>query len=83
VAPSRALLGGFGIGARVALLWQHSANAKCQQVPYSLYAWLTIVTDRFMVQVTQSSAVCVSVWVQIITYQQITFDADTRHGSSP
>jgi len=22
-------LGGFAIGARVALLWQHNANAKC------------------------------------------------------
>jgi len=30
--PSCALLGGFAIGARVALLWQHSANAKCQRV---------------------------------------------------
>jgi len=28
-APSCALLGGFVIGARVALLWRHSANAKC------------------------------------------------------
>ena len=36
-----AQLGGFAIGARVALLWQHSANAKCQRVLclYSLYAW--------------------------------------------
>jgi len=25
-------LGGFAIGARVALLWKHSANAKCQRV---------------------------------------------------
>ena len=31
--PSCALLGGFAIGARVALLWQHNANAKCQRVP--------------------------------------------------
>ena len=30
--PSCALLGGFTIGARVALLWQHNANAKCQRV---------------------------------------------------
>jgi len=30
--PSSALLGGFAIGARVALLWQHNANAKCQRV---------------------------------------------------
>ena len=29
---SYALLGGFAIGARVALLWQHSANGKCQRV---------------------------------------------------
>ena len=27
--PSCALLGGFAIGARVALLWQHNTNAKC------------------------------------------------------
>jgi len=31
-APNCALFGGFAIGARVALLWQHSANAKCQRV---------------------------------------------------
>jgi len=27
--PSYALLGGFAVGARVALLWQHNTNAKC------------------------------------------------------
>jgi len=27
--PSCALLGGFAIDARDALLWQHNANAKC------------------------------------------------------
>jgi len=27
-----ALLGGFAIGPRVSLLWQHSRNAKCQRV---------------------------------------------------
>jgi len=32
VPPSCALLGVFAIGARVSLLWQHSANAKCQRV---------------------------------------------------
>jgi len=32
VPPSCALLGGFAIGARVTLQWQHSANAKCQLV---------------------------------------------------
>jgi len=31
--PSWALLGGVAIGARVALLWQHNANAKCYRVP--------------------------------------------------
>jgi len=31
--PSCALFGGgFAIGAWVVLLWQHSANAKCQRV---------------------------------------------------
>ena len=30
--PSCALLGRFAIGARVALVWQHNANAKCQRV---------------------------------------------------
>ena len=29
---SCALLGGFAIGARVALLWQHNPNAKCWRV---------------------------------------------------
>jgi len=32
VPSSYALLGGFAIGTRVALLWQHNANAKCQRV---------------------------------------------------
>jgi len=32
VPRSCAVLGGFAIGARVSLLWQHIANAKCQRV---------------------------------------------------
>ena len=32
MTPSCPLLGGFAIGGQVVLLWQHSANAKCQQV---------------------------------------------------
>ena len=36
--PSCALLGGFAIGARVALLWRHNANAKCQRVHISVAA---------------------------------------------
>jgi len=44
--PSCALLGGFAIGARVALLWQHSANAKYQRVlsTYWLYAWFVNIS---------------------------------------
>jgi len=30
--PSCSLLGRFAISARVALLWQHNVNAKCQRV---------------------------------------------------
>jgi len=30
--PGCALLGGFAVGARIALLWQHNANAKCYRV---------------------------------------------------
>ena len=32
VSPSCARLGRFAIATRVSLLWQHSANAKCQRV---------------------------------------------------
>jgi len=31
-ARSCALLGGFAIGVRLSLLWQHSPNAKCQRM---------------------------------------------------
>jgi len=34
--PSCALLGGLAIGARVALLWQHKANAKCYMLVLAL-----------------------------------------------
>jgi len=37
VLTSCALLGGIAIGARVSLLQQHSANAKCQRVLCSRY----------------------------------------------
>jgi len=37
VAPSRALLGGFAIGARVALLWQHNANPTYKLASISRY----------------------------------------------
>jgi len=46
--PSCALLGGFPIGARVVLLWQHNAKASykyerdtlASALVLSLYAWL-------------------------------------------
>ena len=44
VPPSCALLGGSAIGARVAMLWQHSVDAKCHRVLYLLYAWFELVT---------------------------------------
>ena len=49
--PSCALLGRFAIGARVALLWQHSANVKYQRVLVSLYAWLLVVICHVIVQI--------------------------------
>ena len=36
-APSCALLGGFAIGARVALLWQHNANPSYKLVSIPRY----------------------------------------------
>ena len=44
--PSCALLGGFAIGARVVLLWQHNANAKCWRV-YMLVLALCLVHYGF------------------------------------
>jgi len=43
--PSRALLDGLAIGARVALLWQHSANAKCQRVLVLAVCLVAIVIE--------------------------------------
>jgi len=40
-APSCTLLGGFAIGARVALLWQHNANANVSE--YMLVLALCLV----------------------------------------
>ena len=45
-APSCALFGGFTIGARVALLWQHSANAKCQRVLVLALCLVTVSDDE-------------------------------------
>jgi len=35
--PSRAVLGGFAIGSRVALLWQHNANPSYKLVSIPRY----------------------------------------------
>jgi len=49
--PSCAVLGGFAIGARVALLWQHNANL------------LTILrTSRDMTTVRMLGGVCERCW---------------------
>jgi len=45
VPLSCALLGGFAIGARVSLLWQHSPNANVSECLYSIYTWFTISED--------------------------------------
>jgi len=43
VPPSCALLGGFAIGARVELLWQHSGEREMSaSALYSLYAWFIV-----------------------------------------
>ena len=36
-APSCALFGGFAIGARVALLWQHNVNPSYKLAPIPRY----------------------------------------------
>jgi len=64
VGPNCALLGGFAIGARVSLLWQHSPNAKCQRV-LVLALCLVIIIIIIIIIITAratlhaSSAVCV------------------------
>ena len=56
-APSCALLGGFASGARVALLWQHSAKAKCQRVLV-----LALYLVRFAVGSTGFLICCIDLW---------------------
>jgi len=62
---SHALLGGFAIGAQVALIWQRSTNAKCQRV---LVLTLCLVLDcyGFAYQYT-GAVVCL---VRLQTHQQ-------------
>ena len=48
-APSCALLDGFAIGARVALLWQHSANTKCQRVLVLALCLVRLVADSLCI----------------------------------
>jgi len=47
---SCALLGGFAIGARVALLGQHNANAKYQRVLVLALCQVSAVIFRFHLQ---------------------------------
>jgi len=54
--PSCAVLGGFAIGARVALLWQHNANAKCQRVHASTRSMPSFAScSELQLQETQPS----------------------------
>ena len=46
MSPSCALLGGFAIGARVALLWQHNTNAKRQRVLVLALCLVVTATSR-------------------------------------
>jgi len=54
--PSCALLGGFAIGARVALLWQHYGNARqspavirqAHRTPHALRMPATIKSTRLL-----------------------------------
>jgi len=45
VPSSCAVLGGFAIGAWVSLLWQHGANAKCQQLLVRAPCLVTFIAD--------------------------------------
>jgi len=47
--PGCALLDGFAIGARVALLWQHSANAKCQRVRACTRSMPSCISERVII----------------------------------
>jgi len=46
VPSSCAPLGGLDIGARVALLWQHSGNTKCQRVLVVALCLVTFCVSR-------------------------------------
>ena len=56
------LLGGFVIRARVALLWQHNANAKCQRVRACTRSMLISV---FVINCTQYTVVKSKHWLII------------------
>ena len=63
--PSCALLGGFAIGERVVLLWQHNANAKCQRV-------LVLALCPVDVVVTGMVPVIGLLSLYVITWSQLT-----------
>ena len=50
--PGRALLGGFAIGARVALLWQHNANLVSSTPTTRHRAITSVYSLTFCVRVT-------------------------------
>ena len=65
---SCALLGGFAIGARVALLWHHNANAKC----YRLYACTRSMPSLYVVVVRGFMVIA---WVCLAVLLLTTVDA--------
>jgi len=56
VPPSCALLGGFAIGARVALLWQHNANRSYKLAFVSDIAVVFLLKSDFKLQPTNQQA---------------------------
>jgi len=59
MTPSCALLGGFAIGARVALLWQHYGNAW--RVLALCLVFSGRVHVRYMLSPVRLSSLCLSV----------------------
>ena len=74
MSPSCALLGGFAIGARVALLWQRNANAKryrvhaCTRSMPSYCCWLSVQTMADMSGIEKAVRVALGGAVTSVTW---------------
>jgi len=60
--PSCALLGGFAIGARVALLWQHNANRSYNLAFVSDIAVFVLKRDVKLQSTNQQACLHLAVW---------------------